>query len=419
MKHALLKLFIAMVPLLFIFSCSKSNNIEVYDELGSVEIPPGDPIKIGVIQDLSGGASDFGILQYRAILQAIEKKGSRLLGHPIELIVEDESCTEEGGKYAAFKITSDKNVIGILGTTCSSAAVSAAKIMSEAGLVMISGANSAPSLTSIGGKKGDNWYEGYFRTSANDSYRGKAAAIYAFQELGVKTAATIDDGDAYTSGVVDVFIDEFTKLGGEVVIRRRVDKGDENMEPLLKSILYSEAEFVYLPLFLAEGTKVINHISNMEGFKDVTFMGATTLLIDSFFSSLEGNVPDLYFTGPLKPIGDQLEEVMGEYFEKYNELPTISFDSPLSTFASSYDATNILLDSIESCAVKKEDGSIIIGRKKLRDTIYNLKGFNGISGILNSTKYGDCGVISYNILKLVKGQNMKYDVEAVFTYVPQ
>lgn len=408
-----------MFSLMLVISCNKADKFEISDELGCVVIPPGDSIKIGVIQDLSGGASDFGIVQYRAILLALEKKSNRLLNHPIELIIEDESCTEEGGKNAAFRITSNQDVVGILGTTCSSAAVSASKIMSNAGLVMISGANSAPSLTSIGNKKGDNWYEGYFRTSANDSYRGKAAAIYAFQELGVKTAATIDDGDAYTSGVVDVFIDEFTKLGGQVVLRRRVDKGDENMEPLLKSILYSKAEFVYLPLFLAEGTKIINYISKMEGFKDVTFMGATTLLIDSFFSSLEGNVPELYFTGPIKPIGENLEEVMNEYFDKYNESSIISFNSPLSTFTSSYDAANILLDSIEKCAVRKEDGTIIIGRKKLRDTIYNLKDFSGISGILNSNKYGDCGVISYNILKLVKGQDMKYNVEAVFTYVPK
>jgi len=72
--------------------------------------------------------------------------------------------------------------------------------MSNAGLVMVSGANSGPSLTSIGGEQGDDWYPGYFRTMLNDVNRGRIAAVYVYEELGISKVATINDGDAYTSG---------------------------------------------------------------------------------------------------------------------------------------------------------------------------------------------------------------------------
>ncbi|UCC88175.1 MAG: ABC transporter substrate-binding protein, partial [Anaerolineales bacterium] len=141
---------------------------ECTDAVGCVDITPGEPIKIGALQVLSGEVGPYGREQVQSIETALADRGGELLGHPIELQSEDSLCSEEGGTTAALKIVADSQVVAIVGTTCSGAAVTAGKVMSEAGLVMVSASNTAPPLTAVGGERGSDWQPGYFRTAPND-----------------------------------------------------------------------------------------------------------------------------------------------------------------------------------------------------------------------------------------------------------
>ena len=219
-----------------VFTCS--------DAIGCVTIDPGEPIELGVLQALSGGPAPIGLAQVRSIELAVAARDGQLLGHPIELQIEDEYCSPEGGTVAAQKLASDPQIIAILGTTCSGAAAPAAQVMSAAGLVMISGENTAPSLTAIGGKPGPDWQPGYFRSTYNDTVRGQAAATFVFRELGLTQVATINDGDAFTQGLTDAFEQKFTGLGGEIVLAATVNKEESNMHPVLEAVALAEAQLV-------------------------------------------------------------------------------------------------------------------------------------------------------------------------------
>ncbi len=164
-------------------ACQQTPPFECTDAIGCVTIAPDEPIKIGVLHALTGGAARTGIEQNRSIELAIAERGDELVGHPIELQIEDSLCTSEGGAHAALKIVADPQIIAILGTTCSGAAVSASEIMSEGGLAMISASNTAPSLTSVGRQPGSDWYPGYLRIAHNDSEVGRAAAVFALLSL--------------------------------------------------------------------------------------------------------------------------------------------------------------------------------------------------------------------------------------------
>ena len=117
-------------------------------------------------------------------------------------------------------------MIAILGTTCSGAARTASRAMSEAGLTMISGNNSALFLTSIGVKAVLDWHPGYFKTANNEENAGKAAAIFAFQKLGVRWVAAVNDGDIYFRGLTDGFTQAFEKQGGHIVLETFINKGE-------------------------------------------------------------------------------------------------------------------------------------------------------------------------------------------------
>src|SRR5690606_21637912 len=207
------------------------------DALGCITIAPDDPVKIGSIQALTGNPAPIGLTQKQTIELVISQR--RIFNHPIELYNVDAACSVEGGANAALRLVADPQIVGVIGTTCSGSAAGALPIISEAGFVMISGVNTAPSLTSILGDVGSNYKPGYFRMIPNGVQYGSVAADYAYHELGVSHAASIDDGDAFSTGVARVFRARFTELGGDVVANLTVNKGDENMLPLLEALALS------------------------------------------------------------------------------------------------------------------------------------------------------------------------------------
>jgi branched-chain amino acid transport system substrate-binding protein len=69
---------------------------ECTDEIGCVDIPPGDPIRIGYALVIAGPNESLGVDSRRGIEIAIDDMEGEFLGHPIELVGEDAMCSAEG-----------------------------------------------------------------------------------------------------------------------------------------------------------------------------------------------------------------------------------------------------------------------------------------------------------------------------------
>jgi branched-chain amino acid transport system substrate-binding protein len=391
--------FFSLFPVLFVIvllvACQQAPPpFECADAIGCVTIAPGEPVKLGALQALSGGAAPFGTVQSRSIELAIAKRDNQLLDHPIELQIEDERCSPEGGTNAALKVSTRPQIVAILGTTCSGSAVTAAEIMSEAGLVMVSGSNIAPALTSVGGKQGADWQPGYFRTVYNGAMMGQVAAIFAFRELGVTKAATINDGDAYTQGLADAFEQTFTELGGEVVLTAGVNKGDTDMHPVLTAVALSDAELVFFPIFPAEGALFVQQAKEVTGLENINLIGVDALRVNTFIEAVGADGVGMYFVGSAPPEGPANDELVSEYQSKYGEPP-----QHLS-YSFTYDAVDILLNAIEAVAVPDADGTLHIGRQALREALYTTSGFEGVTGKLTCDEFGDCGAARFDVMRL-------------------
>lgn len=364
------------------------------DPLGCVELMPGEPLHIGVIQALSGKVARLGQDQVRGLELALERRQGVILGHPVSLVVEDTGCRPEGGAIAALKIVSDPSVAAIFGTTCSADAATAAEVMSEAGLTMISGNNSAPFLTSTAGQKAPKWQAGYFRTAPNEEHSGPAAARFAFEHLGIRQAATINDGDIYTQGLTDGFQKEFTRLGGTLVLAATVNKGDTDMGPVLQAVLQAKAQLVFFPLFQPEGNQVLLAARANPAYDAIVMMSDGSLIEDSFIQSVGAACQGMYFVGPTPPVASAaLRDILARYKSRYGESP------PSNYYTNAYDAANILFSAIENAAINK-DGKMILGRKALRDAIYGTQNAVGLAGVLGCNQFGDCAEPKFNVLKM-------------------
>jgi branched-chain amino acid transport system substrate-binding protein len=367
---------------------------ECADPLGCVAIAPDQPLKIGVLQVLSGDQEPFGLSGLQSTEMALDDRGGQLLGHAIELQIEDSLCSKEGGATAAARLVADPQIVGIVGPSCSGAAETAIKVVSEAGLVMISGSSTAPSLTSVGGEAGPYWQPGFLRTAQNDALSGRAAATFAFEVLGARKAATISDEDPYTRGLADTFRQVFAELGGEVVLSAAINKGDTNMKPVLDAVVTSGAELLFLPVFRPEGDYLVLQARETAGLEDATLMTAEGLFLETFLEAVGERGVGLHMVLPAPPEGPAHDAFVSRYEAKYGEEPATSY------YAHWYDAANLLFASIETVAVQGDDGTLHIGRQALRDTLYATSGFQGLTGSLSCDRYGDCGVARFHVARL-------------------
>jgi len=350
------------------------------DKIGCVDVAPGASIRIAWAMVVAGPDSTLGIDSRRGVEIAIDDKGGKLLDHPIELVGEDTGCNPEGGQAAAQKLAADKAIIAIVGTSCSSEARVAAPILSDAGMTLISASNTAPDLTDPA-----KHVAGYLRTAHNDKVQGAVAAEFAYNSLGVKTAATIHDGSLYADQLQQVFAARFKELGGTITAQEAVAPTDTDMTPVLTKIAATSPEFIYYPIFVAAGGFVTAQAKQTPGLEDTPLMGADGMFSPDFLKAAGEAATGMYHSSPdFSAFGSGYQDFLAKHQTKYGEKPLSAFH------AHAYDAANMIFAALEKVAVKDADGTLHIPRQALRDAMFATKDFKGLTGNLTCTATGDC-----------------------------
>jgi branched-chain amino acid transport system substrate-binding protein len=353
------------------------------DPLGVIEIGADDPIVIGYMLTISGATASLGEDSLGGIEVAIDDIGGELLGHEIELVGEDSLCNAEGGQAAAQRLAANTEIVGIIGSNCSSEAVAGLPIISEAGMLMISPSNTSPRLTNPDPDTNGAWLPGYYRTAHNDLFQGAIAAEFFFNILGATTLATVHDGSPYADGLQAVAADSFAELGGEVVFQGAVNVGDTDMTAILTEIAAVAPDVIYFPIFEPESNFFTAQARETPGLEETILMGADASFADTFPENTGEAALGKFMSGPFVE-GEAYDEFLARWDEVIGGVPPSGFH------AHAFDATNILFEAIEAVAVVADDGSITIGRQALRDYITNLEGYEGLTGTLACNEYGDC-----------------------------
>ena len=368
--------------------------------LGAVETGAGEAIQIRTMLSHTV-APTFGLPLRYGIELALQDTGD-IHGREVELGEPiDEMCSGTGGKAGALEIISDpRQIVGVLGTSCSGAAVTASPLISGAGLVMISPSNTSPDLTSdLQGNASPDYYPGYFRTSNNSLYEAQTGAEFAYHELGLRRMVTVDDGDSYTMGLAVAFANAYRGLGGEVGAARRIDKGQTDMTDVLADIAADDdvapLDGIFFPLFFDEGNPFADQAKAFAGLEDVTLITDSGLLTPRFLSTPQSL--DIYYMGPAPVDDSSVNEITGKSKGEVLAAYRAMYGEPETPFwVHAYDAATLLLSSIESVAVQV-DGRLYVDRAALRDAIAETQGFQALLGMLSCDEFGDCGNIGVSI----------------------
>jgi branched-chain amino acid transport system substrate-binding protein len=173
------------------------------------EVPLGEPLKIGVMSDLSGGLQLFGNETWNGLQLGFEYAtgGSMVAGNrPIELIVKDDTSNVDAAAAAARELIEKEGVEILIGNTSSALALQIQQIAHENDIVYFAAPAASPDVT------GKNFNDHTFRVCRNAAQDGLTMAAWSLENVG-KNYLILAEDYAFGKSTAAGFIAAFGALG--------------------------------------------------------------------------------------------------------------------------------------------------------------------------------------------------------------
>jgi len=203
----------------------------------------GEPLKIGVMSDLSGGLALFGNEMWQGLQLGFEyaTDGTMVAGNrPIELIIKDDTSDVDAGTAAARELIESDGVEILIGNTSSAVALQVQQIADENEVVYFAAPAASPDIT------GANWNPHTFRVCRNAAQDSLTVAQWALTNVGNRYLILAEDyafGQATAAG----FEFTFSALGAEFLDETIYAPSDTtDFTPYIQQILAAEPDGLIL-----------------------------------------------------------------------------------------------------------------------------------------------------------------------------
>ncbi|HCO18556.1 MAG TPA: branched-chain amino acid ABC transporter substrate-binding protein [Tissierellales bacterium] len=346
-----------------------------------------DVIKIGVFEPMTGANAAGGEMTVEGIQLANEKM-PEILGKKVELVIVDNKSDKVEAANAANKLIEQDKVVAIIGSYGSSLSMAAGDIVKTAQVPAVGCSPTNPLVTL------NNDF--YFRVCFIDPFQGTVMANYAFNELGARTAAIIQDVQQdYSVGLSKYFVDAFTELTGDpnsIVATVSYNTGDQDFSAQLTSVKGLNPDVIFAPGNYGESALLIKQARDLG--MDTPILGGDTWEAPEFLSiggaAVEGAVFSTHFTSEA-PVTEVSEVFLADYQAKYGKAA--------NAFAAlGYDAYMVILDAIERAG---SADSVAI-QQALAET----EGFVGATGNITLDENGDA--VKSAVINKVEGGKFVY-----------
>jgi branched-chain amino acid transport system substrate-binding protein len=346
-----------------------------------------------------------------AINLAIDERNGKAGDIKIEYESLDDA-TAQAGQWDAAKCAEnaqsaaqDDQIIGWIGPFNSGCAAVEIPILNEAGLAMISPANTYTGLTKPTPDKSepDKYYptgeRNYARVIVTDVQQGQAGATFMADE-GVKTVYILDDRETYGKGVADEFQQAAQDLGIEVLGREGIDGSAPNYRSLMNKIAAADPDAIYFGGIIENNAaqlvkdKIGAGMSNQE----VTFVGPDGIFVDTLITQGGNSVEGIYtsFGGiPPEKLGSAGQDFIDKYEQNYDDAV-----QPYTAYA--YEAANVMLDAIERAS--KDAGGDVPDRKAVIEQVFATQDYQGVLGTWSFDNDGDTSLTKLSIQEIEDGE---------------
>lgn len=356
------------------------------DPLGCVTVRPNQPLQIGYLLPLSGPASVLGEDLLRGIELAVADRNGELMGHPISLQAGDDGCSAAVGQRSLSLMLADDAVLGIIGPGCSDVARTLLPAINNAGVLTIS-----PSATAADLMEDTAAPPFFFRTAPSRLTQARVAAEFAYTELGLRTAVTLQDGSETARTLQQQFAQSFQQLGGRILFQGSLSAGESNVSDVLTALLAEQPDVLYAPVFAPEANHIVNRLAELN--HPTILIGADTVWDPMFPLSAGTAVDGMYLTATA---------VTGASYDAFVTRYQVTFGTEPSGpyHAHAYDATALMLTAIELAAVENNNGGLMLGRQALRDALLRIVNFEGETGLLACNEAGQCAAPTVGVYQM-------------------
>lgn len=331
-------------------------------------------VKLSTQSPLSGAQAPAGEAIMLGARLAVERlKGPvERLGFRVELAPFDDQGKPAVGVANARIIAADPAIVGVVGHLNLGVTLPASEIYREAGLALISPANTHPLLT-------DRNYPNVNRVCGRDDAQGGAAAVFARQYLGAASAYVLHDGTSYGRAVAETFRDQALALGiaieGFEAAEERADVG-----AIVGRLLERSPDLVYFGGIYAQAGGLFR-AARERGVR-ARFLGPDGLNSPALARLAGPAVVGMHYTLVAGPAAFYPEATgfAQEYRTRFGKDP-----EPFA--AQAYDATAILLLAIEGAI--REAGGVRPDRAEVSRAVRRVTDHRGVTGTIGFDGKGD------------------------------
>lgn len=202
-----------------------------------------DPIKIGVLQPLTGGVSDAGHAISDAIKIAADEINAAggVNGRQIQLVTEDTANDPATCSAAAEKVITRDKVVAIIGAWGSSCTLAVNPVVGQHKVPMLSETASSFKVTS----PKDGWNEYVFRIAPPTPMEGQALKGHV-KDVGIKSAYFLAVNNDWGRGTKSAYGPIIEAEGGKVVGEAFFKDDETNFQPLLSKADASGADTIVI-----------------------------------------------------------------------------------------------------------------------------------------------------------------------------
>ncbi len=350
------------------------------DLLGCIEIPAGQPVVVGGLFDRTGANSVQGVDQARAAALAVQDFGP-VLGHTVRLQELDISC--QASTLHLEALTATPTLVGFVGPSCNGAARIMLQQNLHRDLPLVSPAATDNALFVSDRLQRGLWQPGFYSVAPSDIHQGVLLARYAYETLGVRTLLVVDDAQPQRDSQRAAMEATFRIYGGQIVGRESLTPGTGPVIPLLERAAALQPDALYLPTDHQDARRLVLAISSMPALHDVLLLVGTDWLAADVAGITRDSSLEIYAAGPyLTP--QQANAFEHHWHRNYLQAP-FTLSAPHA-----YDATSLLLQAVRLTAQQDVHGNLSVGRLALRQSLNQMSGFPGYTGVLQCTGHGQC-----------------------------
>ncbi len=343
-----------------------------------------EPIKIGVVLDITGPASSLGVPERDSIKLVEEELAAKggINGRPVQIIVLDNESDETKSLLAAKKLLEQEKVVALVGTSASGTSMAIKEAAQKAEVPMVSAAASIKIVAPVEQSK---WV---FKTAHSDVVVAQRMIDY-LKAKNIKKVAFMSMNNTFGDSGLKEFSKVAEQEGITIVAKEKFDAGDKDMTAQLTRVKGTDAQGVVVWAIPPSASIVTANYRQL---------GIKLPLIHSHgignkkFIELAGGAAN----GVVFPIGklvvaedlpdsDPQKAVLVKYAKDFEA----KYGSRSTFGGHAWDAIQIVVKAIEKAGDDKA---------KIREEIEKTQGFAGISGTFDMSATDHNGLTKEDLI---------------------